>query len=190
MQPLFAFKRAQLSKEMKASHRFIALIILITLGVPVYSQTAAEENGILQQITVMEKALLLPKQFDATLQQGVNNLVFLEQASAMQTTTIQSGWFNLILLQQSISGGSIKVMQTGQSNEYRGEIAGNEVDLLIIQQGGFNAIDQSIAGERVEFTITQEGNRNTIQHRADRFSVPLQIYQTGSDMRLIIKSGY
>lgn len=173
---------------MKTPYRFFFILMLATQIMTGYAQPAKEADIQLRQLAVDE---MWPNPVAITLlisQEGMNNQIGATLAGLAHATLQQQGSFNQIFLYQTITRGRVELMQTGESNHYRGTVSGTEIEISILQQGEFNTLEQQVVGEHLMFNIIQEGSHNLIQQQYETPGIPLQIHQRGSDMRLIIRS--
>jgi hypothetical protein len=120
-------------------------------------------------------------------QVGMENLVWMQQVGSNQDLIRQIGISNSISIAQHVSEGHLKLEQYGTSNQYKGMMIGEDIELSILQAGESNTVSQYyLFGNGTAAEIVQEGVSNEIQHHSDGSASPIKIFQRGNDMRLII----
>ncbi len=105
------------------------------------------------------------------------------------TRVLQTGDFNVAVLQQSGFENQSILIQYGQDNFYQLVLEGNNNNTSILQLGDNNSIIQKlISSNNVNVELVQEGNNNEIIHILEGAqSRNYQIIQKGDNLKIEIR---
>lgn len=171
------------------------LFVIATIALLLYNPISMvkaqnNDNAIdIEQINIENEQQNALNNEVSLLQLGDENNAYIKQVGLHTTTVNQQGLNNSMYVLQNGLNGQFALSQTGNMNNYYGELNGDFIEVYITQDGNYNTVQQQISSNFAKSNIVQDGQYNSVIHTSTATDSPeLNIQQRGNNMQLIIRS--